>query len=152
MAEVVSEERTQKKMKTIKVVDVDSRPSTNNQVFLLYDRKLNAIIGVFSTMNKLKEAKNHLIKTDLKLVTNVINSDLVLSDKINDELRTELAGSLYQIYHILNNKPDDLESSLVMYKGQSINTRYFTYVMTLDEYKTDSKKPFFSGGILLPRE
>lgn len=151
MAEVVSNERTEKKMKTIKVVDIDSRHPNNNQVYLLYDRKLNSIIGVFSSMTKLKDAKNHLIKNDLKVVSNVINSELVLTDRINDELRTELAGSLYQIYHLLE-KPDDLESSLVMYKGQSINTRYFTYCMTIDEFKTDSKKPYFSGGILLPRE
>lgn len=119
-----------------------------NRVYILYDSKLSAILGVFSTVDKVNQAKNHLVKNDLKLVIRDIRLEILLSDNIPDDSRIKSAELFQEIYGTLTSKTDDLYSNTIMYKGQSITSRYCVYVQNMDELDS---KTYLTTCILLPK-
>lgn len=153
MSEAVQVE-SKKVKKVVKVVSptlgATAPPSLppNNRVYILYDKKLNAIIGVFSSSEKMKEARNKLIRNDLTRLADSIENELSLSDEISDESRQEMVGVLYQIHMLLTHKPNELDSNIVIYKGNPINCYYYVYGVEVDIFNID--KPFYSSAILLP--
>ena len=153
MSEAVQVE-PKKVKKVVKVVSptlgATAPPSQppNNRVYILYDKKLNAIIGVFSSSEKMREARNKLIRNDLTRLVDSIENELALTTGIEDDVRQEMVGVIYQIHFLLTYKPNELDSTIVCYKGNPINCYYFVYSMELDSFNID--KPFYSSAILLP--
>ena len=119
----------------------------DKDIFILIDNKLTAIIGVFSSLEKVKEVKKALIKRDIKLIQMKINEEIALS-KITQERKHYLIGILNIISYILTNYDDKWESVLLQFDDACPHNRYLWYKTEKDRFNADSST--FGPIILIP--
>ena len=115
--------------------------------FILIDHKLNAIIGTFSTLEKVLNAKKEAMKKDLNIIKKKITERMTL-DVLNENDRTMLSGILNQIDYIKNDFNSRYDKVLIEYEGYSYTYRYLYYRMSMDTYNVD--KSIYGPIIFLP--
>ena len=103
-------------------------------VFILVDRKLNAIIGVFSSQQTVDSAKKSLIKRDLLFIKDKILNDLVMITSPEDRLRYNIK-TLKNIEFVLKN--DNCDEVIIEYDGTTPCLRYVWYKFGIDSFDVD---------------
>jgi hypothetical protein len=101
-------------------------------VYLLFDRNLTAIIGLFSSMDKAKDVKTKLICKDLLEYKIMIHRDILMGNHTSLDI-----GKLQQITYVLNKPEDRCESINIEYNDKSSScNRYCIYVKEIDDFET----------------
>jgi hypothetical protein len=101
-------------------------------VYLLFDRNLTAIIGVFSSMTKAVDVKTKLICKDLLEFKIMIHRDILMG------IHTPLdIGKLQQITYVLNKPEERCESINIEYNDKSSScNRYCIYIKEIDDFES----------------
>ena len=115
--------------------------------YILIDYKMFAVIGVFSSIEKVEETKTNLYKRDLKVIKDKLNESLVL-DNLNEDQILKVNGTLTQINFVLNDYDSRATQIPITYNDYCYSSRYAWYSMPLDDY--DMNKSFSNQCILLP--
>jgi len=117
------------------------------EIYILVDYKLSAIIGVFSTLKKVQEAKKALIKRDVRAIERKINEELILSNLETDR-KYELVGILNLINYFNTNIDTAWESTVIEWDGICPHSRYGWYRTKVDTFKLE--KSTYGPIILIP--
>lgn len=127
-------------------------PETQTQTdfqsaFILIDFKLNAILGVFSSLEKTLDAKKAAIKRDLNIIKKDITNKITLKT-LNEEERLKFTGILTQIDFIKNDFDHRYDRIVLDYDNYTYTNRYSWYRMPFDVFNID--KSIYGPIVLLP--
>jgi hypothetical protein len=103
-----------------------------SNVYLLVDRNLKAIIGVFSSMNKAIDVKTKLICKDLLEYKIMIHREILMGNHTSVDL-----GKLQQITYVLNKPNERCETIDIEYNDKSSScNRYSIYIKEIDDFES----------------
>lgn len=119
----------------------------NKEVYILLDSKLNAIIGTFTTLDKVLNAKKEAYKNDLSVIKKHINQRMTLYD-IDIVDRMMLSGILNQIDYVKGDYNNRYDKVVIEYEGYNHTNRFRWYMMPLDTFNSD--KIIYGPIIFLP--
>ena len=123
-------------------------PNTDpKDAYILVDYKLNAILGVFSTFDKVREAKSGVVKRDTDMIKIRIEKEITL-DKLTQERKQYLVGKLNTIDLIYSDYEKRWETSYIDFDDVAPLNRYGWYRMKMDMFRLD--KTMFGPIVMLP--
>ena len=119
----------------------------DDEVYILIDYKLNAIIGTFSDIDNVKKAKALVVKRDIDLIKKKIDEELILST-LDQSRKHYLIGKLNIIDLMYSDYEARWETSFLDFDGMVPLNRYGWYRMIRDKFLLD--KSMFGPIVLLP--
>lgn len=103
-----------------------------SNVYLLFDRNLTAIIGVFSSMSKALDVKTKLICKDLLEYKIMIHREILMGNHTSVDI-----GKLQQITYVLNKPNERCETVDIEYNDKSSScNRYCIYIKEIDDFES----------------